>query len=244
MLPIPKPQGLFVAVDTPSLPTATHVIADINKIAGGIKLGLEFFAAHGPSGVGKVLQDIDLPLFLDLKFHDIPNTVAGAVSSVTAAVKPQVLTIHSAGGAEMMRAAQAAAGETAAKLGINPPAIVAVTVLTSLDDHDLDQVGQHRPALDQVRCLAALALESGVAGVVCSPREVSSLRQDLGEDALLVVPGIRPSWAESGDQKRVMTPAEAQRLGADILVVGRPVTAADDRKSAAARIVAELSPSG
>ncbi|MCR9256532.1 MAG: orotidine-5'-phosphate decarboxylase [Alphaproteobacteria bacterium] len=220
------------------------MITDIRGVAGGVKLGLEFFSAQGPSGVSALTQDVDLPLFLDVKFHDIPNTVAGAVRSVVAATKPRVLTIHASGGAAMMRAAQVASVETADELGVAPPAIVGVTVLTSLDDADLDRVGQKGPSLDQVRRLAALAVESGLAGVVCSPFEVAVLRADLGDDALLVVPGIRPSWAAVGDQKRVMTPAQAQEAGADIVVTGRPVTEAEDRRAAAQRIVAEMSNTG
>jgi len=244
MSKIARPRGLFVAVDTPGRDRAAHIIADVNGAAHGVKLGLEFFSALGPSEVQAALQEIDLPLFLDLKFHDIPNTVAGAVAAVVRATRPRILTVHASGGPAMMRAAQAAGVEAAAAVGVPPPAIVAVTALTSLDGDDLARIGQIGPVPDLVRRLASLALECGLDGVVCSPREVAMLRRDLGPAPLLVVPGIRPAWtpgdASGGDQKRVMTPAEARAAGADVLVVGRPVTGAADRRAAARRIVEEI----
>ena len=177
-----------------------------------------------------------MPLFLDLKFHDIPNTVAGAVRAVLP-LKPAILTVHASGGRAMLEAAR----DAAAAAGADRPKIVAVTVLTSLDDGDLDAVGQRGPALDQAKRLAAIAQQAGVDGVVCSPKEVAALRAQCGATFLLVVPGIRPSWAATGDQKRVMTPAEAVAAGADHLVIGRPITAAADPAEAARRIAAELS---
>lgn len=235
-----KPQGLFVAVDTPDLAIARSIVDEIAPVAGGVKLGLEFFSTHGPSAVESLMDSRSLPLFLDLKFHDIPNTVAGAVHATVSRLKPRVLTIHASGGPAMMVAALDAAGEAAAAVGAEPPQIVGVTVLTSLDAADLTAVGQQTPPLDQVRRLAAVAVEAGLAGVVCSPKEVAALRADLGPDPLLVVPGIRPVWASAGDQKRVMTPSDARAAGADVVVVGRPVTGAEDRAEAAKRIVAEM----
>jgi orotidine-5'-phosphate decarboxylase len=180
-----------------------------------------------------------MPLFLDLKLHDIPNTVAGAVRAVVP-LRPTLLTVHAGGGGAMLRAAADAAGEAAAKAGTARPRIVAVTVLTSLAEADMSAIGQHGPIADQARRLAALARSSGLDGVVCSPHEIEALRAECGTGFLLVVPGIRPSWAAAGDQKRVMTPAEAARRGADYLVIGRPITAATDPAVAASRIAAEI----
>ncbi|HEX6118910.1 MAG TPA: orotidine-5'-phosphate decarboxylase, partial [Dongiaceae bacterium] len=204
----------------------------------GVKIGLEFFNAHGPAGVAEIAE-LGAPLFLDLKFHDIPNTVAGAVRAV-APLKPMILNLHAAGGDAMMRAALDAARDSAARLGATPPKLIAVTVLTSLSDVDLAEVGQPG-ASDQVRRLAALTRACGLDGVVCSPHEVAALRRDLGRDFLLVVPGVRPAWAAAGDQKRIMEPRQAMAAGADFLVIGRPITAAADPAAAARRIVAELS---
>jgi orotidine-5'-phosphate decarboxylase len=228
----------FTALDMTDALKAAELAARLRGQIGGIKLGLEFFNANGPSGVRQVTHGGER-LFLDLKLHDIPNTVAGAVRSVVPLV-PYLLTIHASGGAAMMRAALDAAGETATKLGKPRTKIIAVTVLTSLADSDLDAVGQRGPMLDQVRRLALLARETGVDGVVCSPHEVAALRRECGPDFLLVVPGIRPNWAEAGDQKRFMTPGEAMRAGASYLVIGRPITGAGNPADAARQVAAEL----
>ncbi|MFO1058921.1 MAG: orotidine-5'-phosphate decarboxylase [Dongiaceae bacterium] len=224
---------IFVAVDTPALGPAKDLGRALAGRVEGLKLGLEFFVAKGPAGV-RAMAGLGLPIFLDLKLHDIPNTVAGAVRSA-AALAPALLTLHAAGGPAMLRAARDAAAEAP-----QPPRLVAVTVLTSLDEGDLAATGQRGPALDQVRRLAGLAQQAGLAGVVCSPLEIAPLRADCGPDFLLVVPGIRPAGAASGDQKRVMTPAEAAAAGASVLVVGRPITGAADPPAAAAAIRAEL----
>jgi orotidine-5'-phosphate decarboxylase len=175
-------------------------------------------------------------LFLDLKLHDIPNTVAGATRSACR-IAPHFLTIHAAGGMAMMRAAVEAAREAA---GDAAPRLLAITVLTSLDASDLDATGQRGPVADQARRLADLAQRAGVAGVVCSPHEVAALRAQCGPGFVLVTPGIRPAWAASGDQKRITTPAEAIASGADHLVIGRPITQAPDPAEALARICAEI----
>jgi orotidine-5'-phosphate decarboxylase len=221
---------VLCAIDTPDPGAARRLAAAVGPFVGGLKLGLEFFAANGPDAVRLVAGAA--PLFLDLKLHDIPNTVAGAVRAV-APLEPALLTVHCAGGAAMMQAAaQAAEGRMK---------IVGVTVLTSLDGADLASVGQSAPARDQVRRLAALARQSGLDGVVCSPHEVAALRRDCGDGFLLVVPGIRPSMAaRDDDQKRVMTPRQALEAGADYLVVGRPITGAPDPAAAAAAIRAEI----
>jgi orotidine-5'-phosphate decarboxylase len=229
---------IFLAIDTTEVAIASAQAAATRGVVGGIKLGLEFFTANGPAGV-RIVTSAGLPLFLDLKLHDIPNTVAGAVRAVTP-LRPTLLTVHAGGGGAMLRAALDAAGEAAAKAGIARPRIVGVTVLTSLAEADMGAVGQRGPIADQARRLAALAKSCGLDGVVCSPHEIAGLRAECGVGFLLVVPGIRPVWAAAGDQKRVMTPAEAAGLGADYLVIGRPITAADDPAAAAARIAAEV----
>lgn len=230
---------IFVAIDTADLDAAASLAERVRASVGGVKLGLEFFAAHGPAGVLHV-AGLGLPVFLDLKLHDIPNTVAGAVRAALP-MRPALLTIHAGGGPAMIAAAAEAATESGAEPGADRPKIVVVTVLTSLDADDLRAVGQDTVAEDQVKRLAALAQTSGADGVVCSPREVALLRAQCGQDFMLVVPGIRPADAATDDQKRVMTPAEAVSAGADILVIGRPITRAPD-PGAAARHISERLP--
>lgn len=226
---------IYCAIDTTDLDTARSVAARVSGFVGGLKLGLEFFVANGPAGVRAVVEEGRVPLFLDLKLHDIPNTVAGAVKAALP-LKPAFITIHAAGGPAMI----AAAAEAARAAGASRPRILAVTVLTSLDGSDLDAVGQSGPVADQVRRLAVMARAAGADGVVCSPVETAALRQACGPGFSLMVPGIRPSWAAPNDQKRVMTPADALRFGADHLVIGRPITEAADPADAARRIVAEI----
>jgi orotidine-5'-phosphate decarboxylase len=229
---------LYVALDTPSAAAALALAGPLAGTVDGFKLGLEFFAAEGPAGVREVAT-LGRPLFLDLKLHDIPNTVAGAVRSALA-LAPAYLTLHASGGAAMLRAALAAARDEASRRGIEPPKLLAVTVLTSLDAAALAaQAIPDEPAAQAVR-LAALAKSAGIEGAVCSPREIAALKHALGPDLELVVPGIRPAWAAADDQKRIMTPAEAAAAGADVLVIGRPITAAADPPEAVARIRAEL----
>jgi len=232
---------VFVALDTADLSQAGDWARAVATVNCGIKLGLEFFTAHGPAGVRAVMGNDGPPLFLDLKFHDIPNTVAGAVRSV-ASLAPAIINVHAIGGRAMMSAALDAAGAEAARLGVVRPKVIAVTVLTSLDDSDLAETGIGDTSADQVRRLAALTVEAGLDGVVCSPREAAMLRADLGPDVLLVTPGVRPTWAAVGDQKRIMTPADALAAGASHLVVGRPITGAPDVAAAAQRVLDDLSP--
>lgn len=228
---------ILCAIDTPELARARALASTLAGVVGGIKLGLEFFVANGPAGVASVISG-DLPLFLDLKLHDIPNTVAAAVRSA-AALQPMLLTLQASGGPAMMRAAVEAADAVAAA-GKRRTKLLGVTVLTSLDDGDLDAVGQQGPVGEQVRRLALLARGSGLDGVVCSPQEVAMLRRVCGPDFLLVVPGIRPAGAATGDQKRVMGPRAAMQAGADYLVVGRPITEATHPAAAAQAILNEL----
>jgi len=222
---------IICAIDTTDIEQARKLANELDGHVGAIKLGLEFFTANGPEGVREVARGIDL--FLDLKLHDIPNTVAGAVKSALA-LDPLLLTIHCAGGPAMLRAAVEARGARRTKL-------LGVTVLTSLDASDLAATGQAGPVETQVRRLALLAQQSGLDGVVCSPQEVALLRQTCGPGFLLVVPGIRPAGAAIGDQKRIQTPRAAIEAGADYLVIGRPITEASDPAAAASTILAELS---
>ncbi len=228
------PARILLALDTPDIAAAVAQTRAVGEAIDGVKLGLEFFIANGPGGVARV-QHEGRALFLDLKLHDIPNTVAGAVRSALP-LKPLLLTVHAGGGPAMLRAASdaARAGDAAR------PLIVAVSVMTSLDDDDLVAVGQVPPVGDQVRRLAALAQGQGCDGLVCSAHEIARLRQDCGPDFKLVVPGLRPASGDVGDQKRVMTPGEAARLGADFLVIGRPITAASDPAAAARAIRREV----
>jgi len=223
---------LIVALDTADPARAVEWAAAVRPCCGVLKLGLEFFAANGPQGVRAVQAAGGLPVFLDLKLHDIPNTVAGAVRAVLP-LGAALITLHASGGAAMIAAARAAADPA----GAARPMLLAVTVLTSLDDAALQATGIDGGAALQVLRLARLALAAGADGVVCSPREVALLRRELGPHPLLVVPGVRPEGAAPGDQARTMTPAQAIAAGADRIVVGRPITGAPD-PAAAARDIA------
>lgn len=224
---------VYVALDTPRLDGALELARLLAGHVGGLKIGLEFVSANGPLGI-RAIQDTGMPVFVDLKFHDIPNTVAAAVREM-AALSPAILNVHAQGGEAMMRAARAAL-ETA-----DPrPKLIAVTVLTSLTGDDLAAMGVNASPLDQVVRLARLTQKSGLDGVVCSPQEITAIRAACGPDFLIVTPGVRPKGAELGDQKRVMTPVEARAAGADILVIGRPITGATDPVAAAKAIAAEL----
>lgn len=229
---------ILVAIDTPELDRARALSRSLAGAVGGIKLGLEFFNAHGPAGIAQVAGNRG-DLFLDLKYHDIPNTVAGAVRAAVK-LQPMILNVHAGGGPAMMRGALEAAEEESDRLGITRPKVIAVTVLTSMDDGDLDAVGQKGPSTDQVVRLARLTQDCGLAGVVCSPREIAAIRAACGPDFTLVVPGIRPAGAAVGDQKRVMTPRQAIDAGADWLVIGRPITGVPDPVAAAREILREL----
>lgn len=227
---------VFTAIDKDDLAIAKSLGAKIAPYSGGIKLGKEFFTSHGPQGIFAIVGE-DTPLFLDLKFHDIPNTVAGAVRSAGKFIKPNMLTIHASGGPAMIRAASDASSE----FGDSRPLILAVTVLTSMDDNDLAATGVNATAKDQVLRLAALAQQNGADGVICSPLEIAMIRAECGPDFKLVVPGIRPAGSDHGDQKRVKTPVEALNDGADYLVIGRPITGSNDPAAAVAEIVKGLS---
>jgi orotidine-5'-phosphate decarboxylase len=227
---------VFVALDTPDVSRALAIARAVKPHVGGLKVGLEFISALGPDAVRRIVE-IGLPVFADTKFHDIPNTVAGAARAI-ALLGVRMFNVHASGGEAMMRAAAEAIAD------VHPrPLLIAVTVLTSLDDAALVSVGQSGPSAAQVERLAALAKASGLDGVVCSAHEIAPVRRVCGPDFLTVVPGIRPPGSVLGDQRRVMTPAGALAAGADILVIGRPITAAADPAKAAQSIAQELSKS-
>jgi orotidine-5'-phosphate decarboxylase len=220
---------IYVAIDTPDMDRARAIATAVKRHAGGLKLGLEFFCHNGRHGVME-LAELGLPIFLDLKLHDIPNTVAKSIQAL-APITPAVLTVHAAGGRAMLEDAKAAA-----------PAgtkVVAVTVLTSLDSDDLASIGVEAGNQAQVERLAALAKDAGLDGIVCSGNEVAAVRRKW-KDGFFVVPGIRPANAQLGDQKRVMTPRGAIDAGASILVIGRPVTGAPDPAIALREIAGTL----
>ena len=229
----PAEDTLIVALDVPSHAQALQLAQSLTGVCRWVKVGLELYLAAGASVV-RDLIGADFCVFLDLKFHDIPNTVAGAVRSA-GNLGASLLTVHAAGGPEMLTAAAAAAASLP-----QPPRLLAVTVLTSMNAAQLRATGVDAAPAAQVTRLAELAVSSGIPGLVCSPQEVQALRQQLGSHIDLVTPGIRPAGADRGDQKRAATPAEAIAAGADFLVVGRPITAAPDPAAAARAILAEI----
>ncbi|HVQ10011.1 MAG TPA: orotidine-5'-phosphate decarboxylase [Allosphingosinicella sp.] len=220
---------VFVAIDTPDPDRAKAISGRVRTHVGGLKLGLEYFSANGAAGV-REMAEFGLPIFLDLKLHDIPNTVAKAVQALNP-LDLAILTIHAAGGRAMMEDAKAAAS--------SGTKVVGVTVLTSLDEEDLAATGIAGAPSAQVARLAALAREAGLDGVVCSGAEVAALKK-AWPDGYFVVPGVRPAGGAAGDQKRVVTPRKAMDAGASILVVGRPITMAEDPDAAARAIAATL----
>lgn len=225
---------IFCALDMVDETRAATLARGLKGAVGGVKIGMEFFYARGPQGYARVAE-AGLPVFLDLKLHDIPNTVAGGIRAVLP-LKPAIVNVHAGGGLAMMRAAADAAKEA----GAARPLVVAVTVLTSLDAGDLGELGVAATPADHVVRLAELAARAGLDGVVCSAHEIERLRRELGVDFKLIVPGIRPAGSAVGDQKRIMTPQEALALGADVLVIGRPITGAADPREAADAITASL----
>ncbi len=234
-------ERLIVALDLPSADEALRFVEKMGDTISFYKVGLELFSAAGPDVVRR-LKSAGKSVFLDLKFHDIPNTVAGAAE---AAVKlgADMFNLHALGGSAMMRAAAEATAQAAQKLGVAPPTVLAVTVLTSLDRETLEReiglsVGGGIGAF--VAAKARQAKEAGLNGVVASPREVEAVRAACGDGFHIVTPGVRPAWASRDDQKRVATPSEALRMGADRIVVGRPITKAKDPVEAAEKVLAEI----
>lgn len=224
---------IFVALDTPSVDKACELARVLRPHVGGLKIGLEFITANGPDGIKRII-DQGLPVFADVKFHDIPNTVAGASREI-AKLGVAMFNVHASGGTAMMRAAvDAAAGV------VSRPKVIAVTVLTSIDDEALDAVGQGDEVQMQVHRLAVLARDAGLDGVVCGPKEAGVVRAECPEPFLVVTPGVRPVGGEVADQRRVATATHAIKEGASILVIGRPITGAADPAEAARAIATEI----
>ncbi len=237
-----RPRGkdrIFVAVDTPDAAIARDLVRALRYSVGGFKIGLQLFCSHGPSLVREI-RDAGLPIFVDLKLHDIPNTVAGAAAAITQ-LGVDYFTVHAAGGSAMVRKAADASAEAAASEGLASPTVLAVTVLTSIDAPCLHEIGWDGSVEAATARLARLARDAGAGGLVCSPLEVESMREVFVEGTL-VVPGIRLAAAEvaGDDQSRVATPARAVALGADFLVIGRPITRSDDPEAAARTIAFDL----
>jgi orotidine-5'-phosphate decarboxylase len=229
---------IIVALDVPTADAALKLVEKLAPVVGAFKIGKELFTSAGPDMV-RSIRSLGAPVFLDLKFHDIPNTVAKAVAAAVH-LDVQMLTVHASGGREMLKAAEQAAQENARKLGCTPPLVLGVTVLTSLDSAALQEIGLNPDVGLQVRRLASLATNAGLRGLVCSPREVSELRQMLPASTQLVIPGIRSQTAPADDQKRTLTAREALALGANWLVIGRPICAAEDPRAAAEQILKEI----
>ncbi len=227
---------LIVALDVFSAPEAQKIVQSVGEAARTFKVGKQLFVSEGP-GVVRELVASGRRVFLDLKFHDIPNTVGQAVKAA-AELKVAMLTVHASGGSKMLRAAMESARSAAVK-----PQVLAVTVLTSMSDEDVEEAGFSGTARDQVLRMAALARNVGCDGVITSPRECAEVRRELGEGFAIVTPGIRPAGSQKGDQERTATPAEAIRAGATHIVVGRPITAAADPKAAARAIIEEMAQS-
>ncbi len=220
---------IYLALDLPQLREAKEMAAKVRAHIGGVKLGLEFFCAHGAHGV-HMLSGLGLPVFLDLKLYDIPNTVARAMQAIHV-LEPAIVTVHASGGRAMMEDAKAAAG--------GHTKVVGVTMLTSMDDRDLQRTGVEGSSHEQVLRLTDLAREAGLDGVVCSGKEVKAVHERW-KDGFFVVPGLRPAGGDAGDQKRIVTPRKARDDGASVLVIGRPITRAEDPLAAARAIEATL----
>ena len=229
---------IIAALDLPDSQEAIKLAEAIAPAVGAFKIGKELFVSAGPDIVKRV-RDTGASVFLDLKFHDIPNTVAKAVASAVR-LDVQMLTVHACGGSTMLERALEGANEAATETGNAAPLILGVTVLTSMDESDLSEVGVQKSPADQVLLLAQLATQAGLKGLVCSPKEIAPLREALPSEVQLVTPGIRPPGADAGDQKRVMTPADAIDAGANWLVIGRPIYGADNPRAAAEGILKSL----
>jgi orotidine-5'-phosphate decarboxylase len=229
---------VIAALDVPEVEIALRLASQLAPSVGAFKIGSELFTSAGPDIVRKI-RATGAAVFLDLKFHDIPNTVTKAVAAAVR-LDVQMLTIHTSGGLEMMRAAEEAAQKTAKQSGRNAPLVLGVTVLTSMDSNNLSEIGAHANVGQQVERLAGLAVKAGLRGLVCSPLEIAALRQILPSSIQLVTPGIRTGKEKVDDQKRTLTPKEATAAGANWLVIGRPIYAAENPRAAVEEILASL----
>tara|TARA_B100000686_G_scaffold226558_1_gene233817 strand:+ start:14653 stop:15360 length:708 start_codon:yes stop_codon:yes gene_type:complete len=228
---------IIVAIDTIDMNRALFISNSIPEV-GALKLGLEFFCAHGPAGVNKILQT-GAKIFLDLKFHDIPNTVSGAINA-SLKLCPHMMTVHLSGGYNMLKSSVDVVSNFSMNNNIKKPLILGVSVLTSIDKSDFSSIGFSGSVENQVKRLADLALRAGLDGLVCSAKELKIIREYVGKDILLVTPGIRPLGDNINDQKRIVTPSQAVKDGADFLVIGRPITEAEEPKIALNKICSEI----
>ena len=224
---------IILAVDTKSDLEAYEISQEVSGYVGAIKLGLEYFNTYGPEGIRKI-QEIGIPIFLDLKLHDIPMTVRKTIETLSD-INPAIINVHAFGGQQMMKYALDGLGQKSRKISL-----VAVTVLTSLNENDMAILGIDYPVKDLVQNLAKLTKDSGLAGVVCSAEEIALVRKICGKEFMIIVPGIRPEGSQKDDQKRVMTPKQAISLGADYLVIGRPITQSKDPLSKVKEILKSI----
>jgi len=231
-------EKLVLALDVDNKEKAETLVKELKDYVGVFKVGKELFTAEGPS-IFKMIRDNGGKIFADLKYHDIPNTVASAARTLVRH-GVEIFNVHASGGYEMIKKTREAIEDEAAKLGVKRPIFLAVTVLTSLNDDDMKRIKVSESAKEHVLTLAKLAKEAGADGIVCSPQEIEMIKREIGADFITLTPGVRPVWAAAGDQKRVMTPKEAVDKGTDYIVVGRPITGATDRIDAAKKIVMEM----
>ncbi|MFH1753603.1 MAG: orotidine-5'-phosphate decarboxylase [Candidatus Omnitrophota bacterium] len=238
MIELKPKDRIIVAVDVGNAETCKELVSKLYPKIKMFKVGSQLFTAAGQEAVNSIKRR-GAGCFLDLKFHDIPATVESAARSATK-LGVDIFDVHASGGLEMMKSAVKATGETARKLNVKRPLILGITVLTSMNKDDLEALGIKRKTEDQVLSLAEFAKKAGLDGVVASPREIVLIKKNLGNDFLVVTPGIRPEWADKADQKRVMTPKEALERGADYIVIGRPITRARDPREAVERIIGDI----
>ncbi len=229
---------LVLALDVPDMDDARELVLELKDYVGVFKVGKELFTAEGPE-VFKMIKENGGKIFADLKYHDIPNTVSSA-AKVLVKMGVEIFNVHAAGGYEMIKQTREAIESEAAKMGVKRPKLLAVTVLTSLNQEDLNMLKIESKLSDYVLSLAELAKNAGADGVVCSPQEIDVIKEKLGKDFITLTPGVRPEWSAKGDQKRIMTPKEAVHKGTDYIVIGRPITKAENRVEAAKRILQEM----
>ena len=229
---------IFCALDTTDLDEAIHLASKLVNIIGGVKLGMEFFAAQGPKGIEKIAK-IGIPIFIDVKYYDIPRTVARAIYSMMK-LGIHIINVHALGGLEMMKRAADSARESCIKSGLPTPYITAVTILTTMQSYNLTEIGISESIKESVVKLACLAQKASLDGVICSAHENISIRDACGENFKLINPGIRPIWSNPDEQKRIVTPSKAISLKSDIMIIGRPITQSDDPIKTVNRIISDI----